>query len=235
MWERRAGAAKLRLEWSPGAAVFVPAGVHLWLRRECRVPSRMLLVVIDPEALRSLRNVNFDTAGIQFRPHYPLNDAAIGNILTAIRDELEQPGPGGLLYRESLIVQLLIRLVQTASNFDGTGGNTLAKGGLAGWQLRKVFGLIDSDPARSPSLEQLGSAVRISGRHLCRAFRESVGVPPRRYIIQRRIERAKELMRDPSLRLTDIALSTGFGDASSFSRSFRRFTGLAPRAYRKLV
>jgi AraC-like DNA-binding protein len=235
MWERREGAAKFRMEWAPGAALFVPARTHLWIRRDSRIISDILLVMIDPTALRTLKNVNFDTAGIQFRPHFSLDDQAISNTLATIKDDVERPGPGGRLYRESLIIQLLIRLVQVASNFEVLNGNSNAKGGLAGWQLRKVLGLIDSDLAKSPSLKQLGSAVRVSGRHFCRAFRQSVGVPPHRYMVQRRIERAKELMRDPRLRLTDIALSTGFGDASTFSRSFRRFTGLASRAYRKLV
>jgi len=235
MWERREGAAKFRMEWAPGAALFVPARTPLWIRRDSRACSRILLVMIDPTALKSLKNVNFDTLGIEFRPHFSLDDPAILNTLASIKDDVERPGPGGRLYRESLIIQLLIRLVQVSSNFEIASAHSQAKGGLATWQLRKVLGLIDSDLARSPSLEQLGSAVSVSSRHLCRAFRQSVGVPPHRYMVERRIERAKELMRDPSLRLTDIALSTGFGDASAFSRSFRRFTGLAPRAYRKLV
>lgn len=233
IWERREGGVKSRLRWAPGAALFIPARTHLWIRRDARVASHILLVMINPSAVRGLKNVNFDTAGIQFRPHLSLDDQVVCNTLAKIRDDVERPGPGGRLYRESLIIQLLIRLVEITSNFAALSANSPAKGGLATWQLRKVLGLIDSDPAQSPSLEQLGSAVRVSSRHFCRAFRQSVGVPPHRYMVQRRIERAKELMRDPSLRLTDIALTTGFGDASTFSRSFRRFTGFAPRAYRK--
>ena len=105
-------------------------------------------------------------------------------------------------------------------------------GGLAAWQLRTARELM-SDLTRKPSLERLASAARLSTFHFCRAFRQSTGVPPHKYMVQCRIERTKELMRDPDLSLTEIALRVGFADSSKFSSTFRRVTGMTPREFRK--
>jgi len=74
---------------------------------------------------------------------------------------------------------------------------------------------------------------RLSPYHFARAFKKTLGLPPRRYHMQRRINRAKMLLAEPGLSVTEIADQVGFADTSSFSVAFHSRVGSSPRAYRR--
>jgi AraC family transcriptional regulator len=74
---------------------------------------------------------------------------------------------------------------------------------------------------------------RLSQHHFCRAFKQSFGVPPHRYHVQRRIEQAKLLLTDRAISITDIGLTVGYSQTSSFSVAFRKLTGWTPTEYRR--
>ena len=79
----------------------------------------------------------------------------------------------------------------------------------------------------------LAGLVDLSPYHFARAFKRSFGVPPHRYHVGRRIERAKALLRDRSV--TEVALAVGFAETSSFSAAFRRTTRATPQDYRRTL
>jgi AraC family transcriptional regulator len=78
----------------------------------------------------------------------------------------------------------------------------------------------------------MASEVNVSPVYLVRAFKGAVGEAPHRYVLSRRIERAKELLRDAELSIVEIALATGFSSQSHLSSWFRRFVGVSPAVYR---
>jgi AraC family transcriptional regulator len=82
-------------------------------------------------------------------------------------------------------------------------------------------------------LATLAELVNLSLFHFARAFKQSFGVPPHRYHSARRMDRARSLLQRPALSVTQIAAQTGFRETSSFTRAFRRFTGLTPTEYRR--
>jgi AraC family transcriptional regulator len=110
---------------------------------------------------------------------------------------------------------------------------TLVRGGLAAWQQRVVTDYVEEHLADSISLATLAQLARLSTYHFCRAFKQSFGVPPHRYHTGQRIERAKALLAKPSPSVTDIGLTVGFSQTSSFTAAFRRATGLTPTAYHR--
>jgi len=75
--------------------------------------------------------------------------------------------------------------------------------------------------------------VGLSACYFCRAFRQSFGMPPQRYQLSQRIERAKTLLARHAASVTDVGLGVGYNDASAFCTAFRRITGLTPSAYRR--
>ena len=81
-------------------------------------------------------------------------------------------------------------------------------------------------------LSDLAKLTGISQFHFSRLFKKSVGISPHKYVIQQRVERAKLLLKNPELSVTEIALSSGFNSHSHLSKSFRQFTGLTPSEYR---
>jgi transcriptional regulator GlxA family with amidase domain len=77
-------------------------------------------------------------------------------------------------------------------------------------------------------VERLARVSRVSPAHFARSFRDAFGVPPHRYLLSRRLERAKTLLRDTQLPITDIAFQTGWKSLGTFGRIFRDVTGESP-------
>src|SRR4051812_41186862 len=77
-------------------------------------------------------------------------------------------------------------------------------------------------------VRRLASVSGVSQAHFARSFRDAFGVPPHRYLLTRRIERAKALLRDTDLPVTEIAFQTGWNSLGTFGRTFRDITGESP-------
>src|SRR5437868_7588245 len=82
-------------------------------------------------------------------------------------------------------------------------------------------------------IERLASISCVCEEHFARSFKQAFGVPPHRYLLTRRIERATSLLRDTDLPITDIALQTGWESLGTFGRTFRDITGESPKAVRE--
>jgi AraC family transcriptional regulator len=104
---------------------------------------------------------------------------------------------------------------------------------LAAWQTKKLLSYIEGNLSNNISAQDLSDLVNLSASHLSRAFKASVGVPPRRFIISSRIRRSQVLLRTSQLSLAEIALDCGFCDQSSLCRHFRRLVGQTPYRWRR--
>ena len=91
---------------------------------------------------------------------------------------------------------------------------------------------IEEHLAEDVSLLTLAELVDLSVYHFARAFKQSFGVPPHRYHMDRRMDRARSLLQKPALSVTQIGIQIGFRETSSFTRAFRKITGLTPTEYR---
>ena len=111
----------------------------------------------------------------------------------------------------------------------------VAHGGLAPWQLRRVKEMVGSRLDQAVPLAELARAVSLSPGHFGRAFKQSTGRPPHRWLVEQRIEKAKQLLIDTYLSLAEIALACGFADQSHFTRVFSRATDTSPSAWRRYL
>ena len=114
-----------------------------------------------------------------------------------------------------------------------SGAPRYGRGGLSGWQQKRVSDYIDAHLGEAVRLAALAELVDLSPFHFARAFKQSFGVPPHRYHVGRRIARAKQLLDGGSQSVTEIARDLGFAETSSFSATFRRVTGTSPMGYRR--
>jgi AraC family transcriptional regulator len=105
--------------------------------------------------------------------------------------------------------------------------------GLADWQLRSVIAYIDQHRDEKISLVTLSRLARLSLHHFCRAFTQSLGIPPGEYHLRLRMQRAKLLLSNTATSITEIALDSGYSNSSSFSLAFRKFTGQTPSEFRE--
>ena len=99
-------------------------------------------------------------------------------------------------------------------------------------RLLRAKDRMDASSNEEWPVSRLAIVSGVSEAHFARSFRDAFGVPPHRYLLTRRIERAKALLRDTDLSITDIAFETGWDSLGTFGRTFRDITGESPSALR---
>jgi AraC family transcriptional regulator len=109
------------------------------------------------------------------------------------------------------------------------------RGGLGPSREKKLRAYIDEHLSHELSLEELARVVDISPNYLISLFRESIGITPHRYVIQRRVDFARQLLARPGLSLLEIAHCCGFQDQSQFTTIFRRNVGVTPGQYKRQI
>lgn len=208
---------------------FVPAGhqFHGW--QKPRVPARVTYFYIDPRA--PLLDPELRFAETEFRPLMFVFDRDIWETAMKLRAEAERAGPS--LYAEALSRVLLHELLR----FNGGTPQPapVVRGGLAAWQRKRVAEYIEEHLDEDISVADLAGLARLSPFHFSRAFRQSFGLPPHRYHVGRRIERAKSILSDPSISVTELGLRLGFSETSAFTATFRKFTGRTPTDFRRML
>ena len=99
-------------------------------------------------------------------------------------------------------------------------------------RLLRAKDRIDAASHEDWPVPRLARVSRVSAAHFARAFKQAFGVPPHRYLLTRRIERATALLRDSELSVTEIAFATGWQSLGTFGRTFHDVTGESPSALR---
>jgi AraC family transcriptional regulator len=117
-------------------------------------------------------------------------------------------------------------------------GRVLAKeasirGGLAPWQIRRATEFLEANLQGNMSLYSVAAECELSVSHFARAFRNTFGQPPYRWLIERRVDMAKTYLLHSDLPLADIALRCGFADQSALNKSFRRLLHQSPGQWRR--
>jgi AraC-like DNA-binding protein len=107
-----------------------------------------------------------------------------------------------------------------------------AHGGLSAGAMRRVREYVEVHLGESIDLTMLAAAAGLSMHHFARQFKQSAGVTPHRYLTQKRVERAQEMLSQTNLSLSEIAYAAGFSDQSHLARHFRHILGTTPREFR---
>jgi AraC family transcriptional regulator len=215
-----------------GTLTFVPRGHKVSGWQKPRGLSRKTYFYIDPDG--PLLDPALRFSEIEFKPRLFFHDAELWSIASKLKAQADNPSPGQQQYGEALGILLAHELLRL--NNDGEGAATketdYVRGGLAAWQRTRVTDYVEAHLAESVLLSQLAEVARLSPFHFSRAFKQSFGLPPLRYVTSRRIEHAKALLAGESS-ITQVGLAVGFGETSSFTTAFRRHTGVTPSVFRR--
>ena len=117
--------------------------------------------------------------------------------------------------------------------YGGLPIKRLARGGLAFWQLRRAYEFIDCNMAEDPSISEVADQCGLSRSYFSRAFKRETGLSPHQWLMKQRVERAKELLREPGVQLAEVAQICGFVDQSHLGRVFLRIEGCSPGRWRR--
>lgn len=160
-------------------------------------------------------------------------DALIRSIGQALAAEVDSGQPHGRLYAESLVNTLAIHLLRHYST-DSVVAD-IRFGGLPAHRLRRVTEFIEENLENDLSLAEIAQAADLSPYHFARSFKQTTGMSPIQFLMQRRIEYAKSMLAETEMPIAEIGLSAGFKNQSHFTTLFRRLTTMTPKSYRNMV
>ncbi len=175
-------------------------------------------------------SLEMDCDRIELLPEFRTRDPQIEAIGLMLLAELQQENLGGKLYIESLAnvlaVHLLRRYAATKPNLP------IYEGGLPQRRLLQVLEYMNDHLDQDIKLADLAALLDMSQFHFSHLFKQAIGTSPHQYLLQQRIERAKQLLKHTDRSITDIAFLCGFNSHSHLSKQFRQLTGTTPKVYR---
>ncbi|MBW4580794.1 MAG: helix-turn-helix domain-containing protein [Tildeniella nuda ZEHNDER 1965/U140] len=186
-------------------------------------------------ASRFIQSVARETLAInsdqlELVPEFRTRDPQIEAIGLMLLAELKQENLGGRLYIESLANVLAVHLLRQYAAVKPH--LAIYEGGLPERQLLQVLDYMNDRLDQPIKLADLAQLLGMSQFHFSHAFKQAIGTAPYQYLLQQRIERAKQLLKQTDRSIMDIAFLCGFNSHSHLSKQFRQGTGVTPTAYR---
>ncbi|MGF1522199.1 MAG: helix-turn-helix domain-containing protein [Leptolyngbyaceae cyanobacterium] len=170
---------------------------------------------------------------IELMPQVAIADPVIQQLALALKTEIQTGCLSGRLYGESLGTALAARLVQNYAATKPLPSRKNKANGLPPSQLERVIDYMKANLAQDVSILDLATLTSMSESHFSRSFKQSVGIAPYQYLMQQRVERAKQLLKQRSRAISAIALDCGFANQTHLTKVFRQITGVTPKAYQK--
>ena len=192
-----------------------------------------LAMSISPELMDAVaEHLDFNPQRIEIRNRFQIRDQQLENIAWALKAEMESGYPCGRLYLDSLAVAAATRLLLFHSSVSREPKKL--HGRLSERRLRQVLSYIEDNLSQDVSLTDIAAVAGLSVSHFKSLFRETLGLPVHQYLIRRRVERAKTLLREDKLPISQIAFETGFAHQSHLAHHMRRVLGVSPRTFREM-
>lgn len=189
------------------------------------------VVYFDAAVLEQEVEEDFGTADL--RPLIYFDDPALKATMRKFEDAMSPSlGPAASVYAETLGLVAAIETFRLQRGLRDAANRT---GALTAGQERLVLDYIEANLAVDFSLEELAAVSGLSRYHFSRRFKATVGMPPHRYVTQRKIERARRLLAETRFPITHIASAAGFTSAANFIRTFRELQGMTPGDYRRAI
>jgi AraC family transcriptional regulator len=185
---------------------------------------------IEPALLEQIATENGLSSITGFEHRVMFQDATLTNVAQMLRSELSQSGIASNLYVESLRNLLAVHLLR---NYAPQNAQSVVSSGTLDYlTVKRLKDYIEDHLAVELSIAQLAALVPMSQFHFAREFKTAIGEPPHRYVMNRRIERAKVLLSATRLSIAEVAYQVGFSNQSHFIAQFRKALGMTPKQFR---
>ena len=179
--------------------------------------------IVQPAKLKAL--LGSDSA---VEPVIGLLDETLGPAMRSLCAEVLRGGSSGRRFADGMLTVIGTQLLRLFGE-----AQLAPKGGITGRQRRIVADHVDAHLVEPISVADLARLVGLSEAHFARVFKETVGLAPHRFVVERRLERGKRMLADTDDSIAQIASACGFADQAHFSRTFAQTFGLPPSALRK--
>jgi AraC family transcriptional regulator len=220
------------VDYAKGEIAIIPATQSLPKTQVDReVP--LLELFLEPTTLTRAACESVGTNKVELVPQLHIRDPLIQHMGLALMAELEAGGTESRLYAESMATALSAHLLRRyCSHPEKVKDYT---GGLPNYKLKQAVNYINEHLDQNLTLAEIAAAVRMSPNYFASLFKQSTGLTPHQYVMQCRIEKAKQLLRHQELALVEICQEVGFASQSHFTRVFRQYTNTTPKAYRNAL
>lgn len=227
---RRSGADRLAGTTRSGTITIIPQGHEG--RWDIAGPIGVSHVFLSHERLLACAEQLSGGRPLELLGRVGFEDSVAARVMEMLgRDAAAASDPAARLFVEQATDLLITQLVRGHSSFGVI--EPPPRRGLADWQLRKVTGHMREHLDEPIGLDELAALAGLSRFHFCTAFRQATGTTPHAWLVNLRIERARQLLGHPELPVTEVALAVGYETPSSFAAAFRKITGMTPSAYRQ--
>lgn len=213
----------------PGDILLVDLQSNPWSQVEEEYS--FLRFYISQRTIDALAYERGEKAPSGFRSLVCQQDLVLYELSRALLSWSEIYGPEDSLFADHVALAFHAHIVKT---YGHAGEDKPRRGGLAPWQLQRVRELMLANMTGTVSLSELADACGLSVSYFGRAFRQTEGLPPHKWLMTERIGRAKDLLRHSAMSLAEVASACGFADQSHMSRAFARKEGQTPARWRRL-
>jgi AraC family transcriptional regulator len=199
---------------------------------EMRGPSDVLLFLMEPAYVEDrLAELGLPSGRGELRDLPPRQDFGLHDLATRLATALDGGVAGGTLYSETLVAALTERIILRHASAPTDA--LRYRESLAPARLRRLLAFIDGHLGTDLHLADLAAVVGLSPAHLARAFRNETGMPIHRYVLQRRLARARDLLVQHGVSVGAAASLSGFCDAAHLSKAYKRAFGDSPSQARQ--
>jgi AraC family transcriptional regulator len=213
---------------SPLSMCIMPVGQTVYANWENEYET--LIVDFSAQFLQEMAKAMNLSDKIELREIVTQKDQLIQNLALAFLSEMENQETASQLYADSLVQKLMFHLVKNYTN--SASQIKVFSGGLSPSTLRRVKEFINENLEQDLTLTDISRLAGLSSFHFGRVFRQTTGITLQRYIMNHRIEKAKELLAKTQFPLVEIGFRTGFKNQSHFTTFFRKTTSLTPKVWR---
>ena len=205
-----------------GNCWFFPEGIDAEGELNARSANDCIGVFVDPLFVPAA------VKPVLAQPIIGFSNNELGRAFNQLTGELAAPEEPLPLFTEGWAMQALAYVARATRRLPPRRPS-----GLAPWQLRRAQETMRSDPSQTFPIAAIATACKLSKSHFSRAFKVSTGLPPHRWLVEMRVESARELLVKSKAPLAEIAYTCGFADQGHMSRIFSRVTGISPGVWRR--
>ncbi len=227
--ERKLGDRFEQEEIRVGDVCVVPAYTRHWIHSKGE--QGLIIVSLEPSFLSRTIPEYINSDDIELLPHFAQPDPLVHQIGLSLKTALQTNSPGDRFYAESLGVALVAHLMQ----FYTSKKNPVSDKDIPpeDAKIKQAKDYIQAHLNEKLSLEAIAATIGMSQYHFCRVFKETTGLTPWQYVIKKRIELAKRLLKTPQLSIVEISYQLGYSTPAQFTNFFRKHTGISPSIYRQ--
>jgi AraC family transcriptional regulator len=190
---------------------------------------KVSILILEPKYLVQLAHESVEVERVELLPTLNIPDPIIYNIASLLLLESQSNKAQSLLYVDGLATALSAHLLRNYCTISQKFQNF--EDGLSKVKLQQAIDFIQSHLTEKLSLEIIATELGISSYYFCHLFKISTGISPYQYLIQCRIERAKEFLLRGQMSTAQVAVEVGFSDQSHFIRHFKRIAGVTPKHF----